>query len=282
MSLVKPNKLNALRRLSDIAARLYDMFLQFIWITPLAGNRLGALKLITLMRLRRTAVHRAHFAGRAVDFRNQDVQALREVLVDTEYGFLADAFDDNAAPTVLDIGGHIGTFPIWFLSVWPRARILSVEADPETFNILSRNAASANDGGAQWTVLHGAAGSSQGTIVYLSTSGPSMGHRIDESGTVPVSCLTLPVLLDRIAVGTTENVDLLKIDIEGSEEEFLCAAPDALRRANAMVVELHRSLCDTQRVEALLAQTFEEIRPVRGRFSNKPLLYCTRRKGTIV
>lgn len=259
-----------------LSAKLANLREQLRWITPLAGSRLRALKLLVAIRLQEAGIHRANFAGRLVNFRTQDLQALREVLADLEYGFLARSLGEDSTPLVLDIGGHIGTLPIWLLSICPGARILSIEADPETFEILSRNAAAAVESGARWTVLHGAAGASQGEILYLSNTGPSMGHRIDAKGSVPVSSLTLPHLLDHLAQG--RDVDLLKVDIEGSEEKFLCAAPDALKRVKNLVIELHPSLCDTQRVEALLKQNFDDIRPVGGRMSSKPLLFCTRRK----
>lgn len=277
MTVAEPKSGAALSKRSSVSSRLASLHERITWLTPLAGSRVRALQLVVAMRLRQAAIHRAYFLGHPVDFRTHDAQALREVLVDLEYAFLVDLFEGQPSPTVLDVGAHIGTLPIWLFSLRPQARVLSVEADPETFKVLSRNTAMAAEGGAQWEVLHGAAGATQGEIVFLSNAGPSMSHRIDSSGTVPVPTMTLTALLDRIA-GQGQNVDLLKVDIEGSEERFLCAAPEALRRVKSLVVELHPSLCNTERVEALLKQCFDDIRPIGGRMSTKPLLYCTRRE----
>jgi FkbM family methyltransferase len=244
---------------------------------PLAGTRLSAFKLFLSIRLWRNDIHLTNFAGRRVYFRTPDVQALQEVLADHEYEFLASHFANGNAPLVLDVGAHIGTFSIWLLSVSPNANILSVEADPETFKTLSLNVAAAG-ADANWTAVHGAAGSSQGEIVYLSKSRFSMGHRIDAKGSVPVPTVTLPFLIERLA-GDAGDIDLLKIDIEGSEEGFLCTNPEALKRVKAIVVELHPELCNTDRVEALLRNTFDDIQRIGGRITDKPLLYCTRSKN---
>lgn len=102
-----------------------------------------------------------------------------------------------------------------------------------------------------------------------------MSHRIDAAGSIEVPSLALTGLLNRLAPNGG-RIDLMKIDIEGSEEAFLCADPAALDRVDALVVELHPTLCDTARVEALLRERFSTIRVIEARKSSKPLLYCRR------
>ena len=80
-------------------------------------------------------------------------------------------------------------------------------------------------------------------------------------------------LLDGL-VGASGAVDLMKVDIEGSEEAFLCANPDLLRRVHHLVVELHPYLCDTGRVEEVLRDIYGTVEKMQGRSSSKPLLMC--------
>lgn len=244
-------------------------------MAPLAGG--PAIAVSTLMRIRkdRDAVQSVFYDGTPVRFRGIDEQALREVLVDREYAFLTDFLSATPVPTILDIGAHIGTFAIWVFSVNAKARVLSVEADPRTYWVTDLNAAAFTEGGTDWQVIHGAAAGEDGDILHLLDAGPSMSHRIDPHGTIEVHGTSLTRLLDRIAPDGA-SVDLVKIDVEGSEEAFLCAAPEALKRVKSLVIELHPQLCDTNRVQLLIEEHFGRIKYVGGRKSAKPLLYCSR------
>jgi FkbM family methyltransferase len=232
---------------------------------------------VLLLRIRvfPKAIHEIRIRNRPVLFRPSDEEAIREVFVDEEYAFLREALCANEMPKILDVGAHIGTFAIWCLGEQPTACILSIEADPETFEVVCRNAKTFQKAGFQWSVLHGAAGARDGEILRLSISGPSMSHRISSDGGISVQSISLKALLDRIAPDGGA-VDLLKVDIEGSEEAFLCEMPGALVRVNALVIELHSNLCDTQRVKSVLLAHFDHITAINSLQSKKPLLYCVR------
>jgi FkbM family methyltransferase len=249
------------------------------WMKPLAGG--SAIAVLTLMRIRKDqyAVQSVFYDGTPVRFRGIDEQALHEVLVDREYAFLTNRLSAIPEPTILDIGAHIGTFAIWVLSINSSARILSVEADPKTHGVAELNVATFTERGADWQVIHCAAADEDGKVLHLSDAGPSMSHAIDPHGTVEVHGKSLTCLLDRIAPDGA-SVDLVKIDIEGSEEAFLCADPDALKRVKSLVIELHPQLCHTKCVQLLLEKQFGYIKKLGGRKSAKPLLYCWRNVAT--
>lgn len=263
------------RRRPSFVERGVSFYGRLRWMTPLAGGFMQAAAVLVRIRWDRNAVQSVPYGVGSVSFRGHDEQALREVLVDREYTFLTDLLAASPAPTILDLGAHIGTFAIWSLGVNPKARVFSIEADPGTYRVAEWNVAAFAKQGADWRVIHAAAGSEDGAKVRLSNAGPSMSHRIDPDGTVEVESVSLTTLLDRVAADGAP-VDLVKIDIEGSEEALLCATPDALNRVTALVVELHPNLCDTARVEAVLARYFDRIDDIGGRKSTKPLLFCRR------
>lgn len=256
--------------------RRIESFLRRLrWMTPLAGGIIRAGWLLIQIRNQRHALHRVQYSGQPVYFRVQDEQALREVFATQEYGFLDAVLRRGGAPRILDIGAHIGTFAIWCLGVAPAARIVSVEADPETAAVAERNAAIRRKSGADWLIVNAAAGAQDGAVLRLSAAGPSMSHRIDPAGAVQVHSLSLASLIERLAPDGGE-IDLMKVDIEGSEEEFLCSHPELLVRIRALAIELHPSLCDAGRVLSLLQAEFPRVTTVEGRTSSKPLLYCAR------
>lgn len=262
--------------LSSFLRRVINFIERTRMLKPLAGGTLAAISIILRIRRDHTAIQSVLYRGKTVKFRGHDEQAIREVLIDEEYAFLSNFVESTPTPKILDVGAHIGTFAIWVFGVNANARVLSIEADPQTFQLTERNADTFANEGIEWHVLHSAAGSEDGRLLFLSDTGPSMSHRIDSAGNIAVPGISLMALLDKIAPDG-ELVDLVKIDIEGSEEAFLCAAPDALKRIESLVIELHPQLCDTDHVQLLLGQYFGYIEKIGGRKSMKPLLYCRRR-----
>ena len=245
-------------------------------ITPLSGSPMSSLRIRLAVFRNQNAIQTVSYLGKPVKFKGSDEQALYEVLVDNEYSFLINFLTVTPSPTIIDVGAHIGTFGIWVLGVNVNAKMLSVEADPLTCQLAKVNAKNcAPQGANSWQVIHAAAGDNDNSVLFLSDNGPSMSHRIDSSGTIQVQSVSLSALLEKMSPGGG-CVDLVKIDIEGSEEAFLCADPDALQRVNSLVVELHPTLCDTHSVQNLLEECFDHVVNVDGRQSLKPLLYCQR------
>ena len=253
--------------------RVYSFVERLRWISKLSGGTVSAA--VVLFRIRRNpaTLQEILWNDIPVRFRGGDAQALKEVFVDREYAFLADYLSDLCSPIILDVGAHIGTFALWVFSVVPNARIVSAEADPGTLRVLERNIAATSSKFTDWTAIHAAAHATDGETILLSEDGPSMSHRVSAEGTLAVPSISLEALLEKAAPGGG-LVDLVKIDIEGSEEALLCARPNLLQRVKALVIELHPDLCDIKRVQTTLETYFDCIEDIGGRRSSKPLLFC--------
>ena len=264
---------NFLHHLSFLIHRSISLINRVCWLASLTGGYVKAISTVIRIRIDRDAIQSVFYDGTPIRFRGTDEQALREVLVDREYNFLTDLLSITTEPTILDIGAHIGTFAIWAFSVNQKAKILSVEADPKTCWVTGLNVAAFTKRGINWQVIHCAAAGENGIVLHLSDAGHSMSHRIDSNGAIEVCSKSLTYLLNRIAPGGG-LVDLVKIDIEGSEEDLLCSNPDSLNRVKSLVIELHPQLCDTNRILLLLKEHFVSIKNIYGRKSTKPLLFC--------
>lgn len=236
----------------------------------LTGGHFGAAMLILRIRLAPNHIHTVFYHGKPVAFRSADELALREVLVNEEYSFLTERLRGLARPKVIDLGAHIGTFAIWLTTVSSTADVISVEADPETFELTKRNWMQLGLAG---HVIHRAGSARDEEILSLSVAGPTMSHRVDRSGEIKVKGISLATLV-KMSAGDRGRIDLVKVDIEGSEEALICSAPAILRRIDALVVELHPGLCNTARVRDILAMYYAVIVDIPGRTSSKPLLYC--------
>lgn len=202
-------------------------------------------------------------------FRRCDVLAIREVLHHQEYAFLTPLLKRIENPVIVDAGAHIGLFALWALSVNPGADITSVEASPSTFRVLEEN--TKRNAPARWRAINRAAWR-DGESVGFMDEGEGMSRRVCAQGKTSVEGMSLSTLLADRA-----HIDLMKIDIEGAEEVFLCDDPGvraALGKVRALVIELHGNACDIDRVRGLLAARFARINDIPGRKSSKPLLYC--------
>lgn len=157
----------------------------------------------------------------------------KDVFIKKIYHFEAQRPD----PLILDCGSHIGGVILYFKRIYPRARIIGFEADPDVFPLLQENISHNNLTDVQ--LVRAALSAKEGTSSYYSDGG---------SG----SCLAENLPRDDISMRTewevpsirlrdylTEPVDFLKINIEGAEWEVLADSEDRLPYVREMVIEYH-------------------------------------------
>jgi FkbM family methyltransferase len=152
----------------------------------------------------------------------------------------------RAGDTVVDAGAHVGYMTtLAALGAGPGGHVLAWEPLPQLFDALGRNVAAV---AARWpiariTLRNAALGSApgQGALVLPKedASNDATG-RLDWTGRSPAQ--SIPVRIETIddAVGV-ESIDVMKLDVEGSEGRVLAGARRALeaRRIRHIVFEDH-------------------------------------------
>jgi FkbM family methyltransferase len=163
------------------------------------------------------------------------------------YGIKQEIFQQNIydtelaadSPVIIDAGAHVGLAALYFKLQYPKAHITCIEPHPDLVNILKHNL---------WfnrisdiDVIEAALSDKAGTTtlhvddtpdLWLSTSGREGAwdqHQTTQSITVPA--ITLDSLL-------AHRVDLVKMDIEGAEEQVLSAS-HKLHHIDHLILELH-------------------------------------------
>ncbi|GGK47024.1 hypothetical protein GCM10011322_37590 [Salinarimonas ramus] len=237
-------------------------------LSKVTGGPLSALRLALALRSAPTVPVAVSTRYGRIWLRAGDEQAVHEVLASAEYEPVLEHLPPHAR--VLDVGAHIGTFALWLAARRPDATMLCVEAEPETFDLLSRNTERLTGVRA----LAAAAGARDGETVYVSRREASMANRVEPHGTIPVETRGFRTLVSQAAGSGDGTIALAKIDVEGSEEALLADAGATLARVATLVIELHPSLCDTHRVGAVLSASYATIKEIGGRTSSKPLLLC--------
>ncbi len=144
---------------------------------------------------------------------------LDEVWLQNEYDRFAGEPD-----VVLDLGANVGSSSTWFAWRYPRARIISVEADPLNVELLRRNVAAYP----QITVVAGAVAAEAGTV-GIERAQYSWLTRVSGDGDVPAYALA------DLLTGV-EGPAAVKMDIEGSEWAVL---PTIDKRISEVYGEWH-------------------------------------------
>jgi len=158
-----------------------------------------------------------------------DTMVFGNVFIDEEYRFGL----PSSANVIVDAGANIGLTPIFYAQTFPKARIFAIEAERSNFELMLRNIRPYPN----ITPIHAALWSSEG---YISIADPLPGAFGNWGFTVSsrpgdVRAITIRSLLRDFGV---DRIDLLKIDIEGSEQEVfeICDWQDLL---DSIVIELH-------------------------------------------
>lgn len=257
----------------DIFKRARSLYENMLLLGPIMGYLKSMVYLIKTQG-DKDAIATAKYRGINFSFRRRDISAVKEVLKNSEYGFLKKSIEGVKNPVVLDIGAHIGLFSIWALSVNSGCKICSIEASPHTYKILSSNINNTKQSDLSWKSYHRAAWGESGEISFIDESESTMSHRVGHGGSVSVKTITLDELAE--LYGCEQIFDLVKIDIEGAEESFVCNARLDFSRFKNIAIEIHPDLCDTKKVEKILNDNFFVVNIKQGKSSSKPLLYCTR------
>lgn len=174
---------------------------------------------------------------------SRDIDTLVSNAVRLEYGQLSLPRDEPHF--IVNGGAYIGDTSSYFLSQYPNATVVSLEPNPESFDIAARNLTPYGD---RAILLNNALSDKCGKLFL---SGVETGARIGETGSVPVDCLTVPDLLERSPDG---RITVLKLDIEGAEQALFSNGAEAwLDKVDHIIVETHGPECEKAVVQTLEA-----------------------------
>jgi FkbM family methyltransferase len=164
-----------------------------------------------------------------------EIWGLQEYMCD---GFYAPADGD----VVLDIGAHVGLFSIWIARRAPGARVFAFEPFAENCETLRANVEG-------WTnnvqVRQLAVGGQSGRARMVDVGERSLDHRLATPDFADGSGHTVEVvtLAQAIEMTGASSIDLLKVDIEGSELAVFEAADRALlARIKRIALEYHDNI----------------------------------------
>lgn len=179
----------------------------------------------------------AQVIGIRLEFANSEsfLFLLEEIFIRLSYRFLS----RNPRPIIIDCGSNIGVSVAYFKKSYPGSKILAFEPDPASFALLRRNVEQNALDGVDLKQM--ALCDRRGAIDFFRDSkdissgiNSTILQRVTNAERISVEA---GLLSDYIA----EEVDFLKLDVEGVEEIVLqdLASHGKLRLVREMVMEYH-------------------------------------------
>jgi FkbM family methyltransferase len=192
----------------------------------LQAQTVAALRTLALLP---DSAREAELMGFKVAFQNPSVLRFlfREIFVESAYYFET----RTTQPVVIDAGANIGMATLYFKKLYPDARVICFEPDPDNFPLLKRNL---EGNGLAGVELHQVAlsDSEEPLVFFRSPSGSTLRNstireRVDSPEEIRVPAVRLSGFI-------RSAVDLLKLDVEGGEGRVLADLIASGKLANVM------------------------------------------------
>lgn len=152
---------------------------------------------------------------------------------------------NNNSPKIIDCGAHIGLATIYFKKKFPFAKITAIEANPQTFKCLRKNIDTNHIKDVE--MIWGALSKRSGILsLYIDPDntlpwgwGDSIIKDIwrDRSSGKTKKVIQVPAI--HLSEIITNEIDLIKMDIEGAECEVIDEIEEKLDSVNSIIIEIH-------------------------------------------
>lgn len=190
-----------------------------------------------LFKRKRFKPYRSTFRGHTLHV--HDYASFRlgnyEIFKEEVYKFIS----SKENPYIIDCGSNIGMSILYFKSLHPGARILGFEADPYIFSFLEKNIKSYNLNDV--SVINKAVWNADDeTLSFLAEGGA--GGRLQEKSE---KFKFIDVKTARLKNYLKEEIDFLKIDIEGAECKVIADCFEELKFVKNLFIEYH-SMADKE------------------------------------
>jgi FkbM family methyltransferase len=190
---------------------------------------------------------------------SSDILVYNQIYGYKEYAPVVKAYNENFnnpagyQMKIIDAGANIGLTSLYFMESFDATNIISVEPEPKNFEVLKFNLSKTRN--SEVLVLNGGIWTSSCKIRIVSDfrDKSDWAFRVEESD--DGEGIQAYAINQLIAMKDWDVVDILKIDIEGSEKEiFLPEHSDIsfLEKTKCMAIEIHDEFKCRQQIYAIL------------------------------
>ena len=195
-------------------------------------------KLITLGYVRR---YRKNFPPLIIRKGTSDLEVFKQIFINKDY----DLSYDIKPKFIIDGGANVGYSTLFFANKFPQAKVFAIEPEASNFDVLVKNT-SANKNivpikkGLWYKKGHLKIDDS----VYQGDKGwGKWGFITTEANDSKGSDVEVITINEIVAMMNNEDIDILKLDIEGAEKEIFSENYESwLGKVNVLIIELHDRL----------------------------------------
>jgi len=144
---------------------------------------------------------------------SSDIHTFREIFLRREYAIQIP--EENIPKTIIDAGANIGFTTLFFLLRFPNSQIISLEPNAENFELLKKNTA----GYPNILPMQAALWNKKGVLNVIDEGYGVRGFVVGEGSLKNADNVPSTTLMELISQNNISSIDILKIDIEGSEKE---------------------------------------------------------------
>lgn len=158
---------------------------------------------------------------------------------------------------IVDAGAHIGISAVFFAYRYPEAKIIAIEPELSNFNLLLKNVRGYHN----VKPVHAGLWNKNSFLTIEDTNVESWAFRVSED--LIEKKIPAISIRDILAVFDLANIDVLKMDIEGSEIEVLNSSDEWIDHVGTLIIELHdrfRPGCSEALRRALSGHSYEKYR----------------------
>ncbi len=155
--------------------------------------------------------------------------------------------------TIVDLGANIGMTALFFTRKSPEAIVYAVEPDPDNFELLTTNL-SQEISNSRLIPVQAAITANNGPV-YLHKKQRSYNSSVSDTEPADISARGMNMSTFIREMYITE-IDLLKIDIEGKEEDLFSGELNWLKKVRNIVMECHSEKIRKDAVAVLIREGF--------------------------
>lgn len=184
-----------------------------------------------------------------------DINTFREIFLREEYAI---ELPNNFSPiNVIDAGANIGFTTLFLAKQYPTANIISLEPDQKNFELLKQNTSRYEN----ISPIQVALWDKSGFIEVKDNGYGVRGFMIEEGTENSITAMPSTTLAELVNQFKLVSIDILKIDIEGSEKEVFSSGSEKwLHITKCIIIELHDRMkpgCSQAVFKALSLYNFE-------------------------
>lgn len=199
----------------------YGIFRSLLWLWRITLVKLNIVDFIKVSK------------GRKVFLRNRtsDLPVFRQVFMNGEYDFHIPIAEPKV---IVDVGSNIGLFTIFMMRKYPVATYICLEPQPQNYDQLMKNVTEEKN---VFLLRKALWKDNNGVLIGVDPKFGEWGASISGSDNrQKVETITMNEIFRRFNL---DKIDILKIDIEGSERFVFEHDVDWLRKVKVLIIELH-------------------------------------------